>query len=220
LLLNQLPGRHLERLLGLRRRPERRDPDGDDCDSELDELWFRVQCRSDALARLVDAFAQERAQLGAGEVVPDDLLRELVEHRLQPLDRCAQPAAGVEVDREVDPPGEQLRVGDTEADHALHPDALKVGRASLEAKVELAVIERELRHRGDERTEPERESLSGASEPAASVVQRLHARLAAKVPGKRVFADLGHRRLLSVACVILIIVRMTRNASVRECWSA
>jgi hypothetical protein len=87
---------------------------------------------------------------------------------------------------------EEPRVGDPEGDRALHRELLEVGRAGVEEERQLAIVDRDLGHRGVDRAEPEREPGAVAGELAAAVVQDVRGRLGTQVTEEGIGGDLGH----------------------------
>jgi hypothetical protein len=186
--LDRLAGRLAQRLLDVGRRRHRRDPHGDDLEPELAERRLARQPGGDAVADRRDAPGEDRAQVEPHELVDHELLGELGEQRRHLLERRLRPRAVGELDGEVDAPCEQPRVGDPERNRALHGQLLEVGRAGVEQQRQLAVVDRDLGHRGVDGAEPEREP--GAV--ATAVVEHVRGGLGAEVADEGIGGDLGH----------------------------
>jgi hypothetical protein len=138
------------------------------------------------------AVGEDAADVARDELVDRELLRELHHEARQLLERRLRPAARAQVDREVDPARDPLRVHDAVGDDALDGQRLEVRTAGVEEERLLAVVDRHLGHRGVDRAKPERLSRPLAAQRAALVAEHVARRLRPQVPEQGVGLDLCH----------------------------
>ena len=139
-----------------------------------------------------DAVGEDLPHVALDELVDHELLGELHDEPGELLERRLRPAPGVQVDREVDPARDALRVDDAVADDALHRQRLEVGAAHVEQERELAVVDRHFRDRGVDRAEPERLARPFGSQLPAAVGEHVARRLGTQVAQQRQLLDLSH----------------------------
>jgi hypothetical protein len=191
-LLDRLAGRLAQRLLDLGARREVGDAHRHELDAQLGQRGLGSQAVGDPVADRRDAGVQDRAHVEPHQLVDHELLRELREQAGDLLERSLRPAARLEVEGEVDPPGQRGRIGDPEGDDALDDELLEVRAAHAEQERQLPVVDRYLGDGGGGRAEPEREAGPGPAQLTVAVAQDVVGRLGAEVAEEREALDGGH----------------------------
>ena len=166
----------LEGLLEIGRGSDRRHAHGHQLETEARQGVVGQQTLAHAPADALVAVDQQLADPGAGDVVEGELLGQGAEHVRELLQRLAQMSTVAQIDAEVDALGQQRRLDDAIGQHALHGHVLKVGRAPVKDERELAVVDRNLDHRGVERAKPKRGCPATAALSAVLVLDDVRAR--------------------------------------------
>ena len=133
------------------------------CEPEVGERGLGGQPAGDHLTDRRHPRGEDLPELRGRELVDHVLLGHLDEQPLHLLERRLGPVAARQVEREVDPRGDLLRIGEAERDHTLHDQLLEVPAARVEQERQLLIPERDLRDRGPVGGKPERQARARAA---------------------------------------------------------